>query len=355
MANPIVKQCFDMLVSDRTRLAHQPVGALVSLDKIYELLEGAIPPLKQQQVYVMSDRAEDKRYPGMAARVSKAICLMQFAQVQFGQTVLPRTAKNIAALLVQTVTEEPPALVVAGILDVLKKVQLVRESEDGWQLYEPNFEELRNAADGLERLKNDIGAVNPRNPGWHNDLIQIVKGLLVGALAWYTRPLRAFGGSVSRAINGIVGVLDPLVDLPIDVAVLQRRLAVAEKKNASLQEQIDQLREQVTGFPRSGAHENSRWRTDRSPGEERTTYVVGLFGTGRQYVGELMRQNIGDRARYVKDGIRLHSGPTPMIYSGHCTLKYVSRAQHLPATTSRILEAGDSGISRFDFHLSPSA
>ena len=36
----IVKQCFDMLVSDRTRLADQPVGVVVSIDKIYELLEG---------------------------------------------------------------------------------------------------------------------------------------------------------------------------------------------------------------------------------------------------------------------------------------------------------------------------
>jgi hypothetical protein len=155
-----------------------------------------------------------------------------------------------------------------------------------------------------------------------------------------------FGASVSRSIKEIVRVLDPLVDLPIDVAVLQRRLEVAEKKNASLQEQIDQLREQVTRFPRSEAHENSRWRTDR---DERTTYVVGLFGTGRQYIGELMRQNIGERARYFRDGIRLHSGPTPMIYSGHCTLKYVSRAQHLPATTSRILEAVAAGFADLIF------
>ena len=75
------------------------------------------------------------------------------------------------------------------------------------------------------------------------------------------------------------------------------------------------------------------------PASERTAYVVGLFGSGRQYVCGLVRQNLGERAQYFRDAIRLHVGPTPMIYSGHATLKYVSRAQHLPAVTSRVLDA----------------
>ena len=328
----LARQCFEMLVSDRTRLAHQPVGALVSIDRIYELLEGSIPPDKQHQVNVLGERGKDKRYPGLAARVAKAICLMQFAQ-----TNLPRTTKNIAALLVQTITEQPPVMAVAAILDGMKKAQLVREPEDGWRLYEFDFEELRKAADALETLKNDMGAVNPRPPGWHNELIQTVKRLQVGALAWYTRPLRAFGASAGRSIQEIVGVLDRLVDLPLDVAVLQKRLAAAEK-------QIDLLRQQAKGLPHEFPH-----YLDTSAVKERTTYIVGLFGTGRQYVGELMRQNIGERAKYFRDGIRLHSGPTPMIYTGHCTLKYVSRAQHLPATTSRILEAVRAGCADLIF------
>jgi len=58
----------------------------------------------------------------MAARVAKAICLMEFAK-----TDLPRTTKNIAALLVQHVAEAPPALAVAAILERLKEAQFVRE------------------------------------------------------------------------------------------------------------------------------------------------------------------------------------------------------------------------------------
>jgi hypothetical protein len=126
----IIKQSFEMLVSDRTRLADQPVGALVSIDKIYELVEGNTPSEKQKDILDICQRFDDdKDYPGMAARVAKAICLMEFAR-----TDLPRTTKNIAALLVQHVSEAPPTLAVAAVLDRLKQAQFVRETEDGWKL-----------------------------------------------------------------------------------------------------------------------------------------------------------------------------------------------------------------------------
>jgi hypothetical protein len=80
------------------------------------------------------------------------------------------------------------------------------------------------------------------------------------------------------------------------------------------------------------------WKV-HSPGNHRTTYIIGLFGTGRLYLNHLMQQHIGERAKYFRDTIRLHRGPTSMIYSGHATLKHVSRAQAVPAVTRRILEA----------------
>ena len=126
----IIKQSFEMLVSDRTRLAEQPVGALVSIDKIYELVEGNTPSEKQKDILDIRQRLDDDKHnPGMAARVAKAICLMEFAKSD-----LPRTTKNIAALLVQHVTEAPPVLAVEAILERLKEAQFVRETEDGWKL-----------------------------------------------------------------------------------------------------------------------------------------------------------------------------------------------------------------------------
>jgi len=84
-------------------------------------------------------------------------------------------------------------------------------------------------------------------------------------------------------------------------------------------------------------------------GNDRTAYVIGLFGTGRWYVMELMVHNIGPRAKYVKDEIRFHRGPTSMIYSGHSTLKYSSSLQHPPQITRLILDAVQSGFADLIF------
>jgi hypothetical protein len=90
------------------------------------------------------------------------------------------------------------------------------------------------------------------------------------------------------------------------------------------------------------------WRVHHL-GNDRTAYVIGLFGTGRGYINELMLKNLGKRAKYFRETIRFHPGPTSMIYSGHATIKYVSRDQELPAVTSRILEAVRSGFADLIF------
>jgi hypothetical protein len=90
------------------------------------------------------------------------------------------------------------------------------------------------------------------------------------------------------------------------------------------------------------------WKV-RKPGNNRTAYIIGLFGTGRGYINELMRHNIGKRAKYFRDEIRFHPGPTSMIFSGHATIRHVSRAQALPVVTSRIFEAVRSGFADLIF------
>jgi hypothetical protein len=90
------------------------------------------------------------------------------------------------------------------------------------------------------------------------------------------------------------------------------------------------------------------WRVPHL-GNDRTAYVIGLFGSGRFYVNGVMEQNIGERAKYIRDRIRLHPGPTSMIYSGHATSRHVSRDQALPAVTSCIFEAVRSGFADLIF------
>jgi hypothetical protein len=107
----------------------------------------------------------------------------------------------------------------------------------------------------------------------------------------------------------------------------------------------DGWRELRTTRRRLRSHlEDRGWKVPRI-GNDRTAYVIGLFGSGRWYINELMLQNIGKRARYFRDTIRLQPGPTSMIYSGHATMKYPSRDQALPEVTRGIVEAVRSGIA----------
>jgi hypothetical protein len=348
----IVKQAFEMLVSDRTRLAGRPVGVLVSIDKIYDLIEENIPPRRRQDISGLRRRFDDdKDYPGMAARVAKAICLMEFARGD-----LPRTTKNIAALLVQRVTEAPHILAVAAILHHLRQARFIHWTEDGWKLFDSY--DLRRAAAGLDGLNNAVGVVNPRLPGWHNDLAQRFKKSLARALSWYTRPLQAFNASVSRSLAEVVwsfehlstNRVDPgdlsaavsaLDSLSMDMVALEGRLALSEKRNAILAEALAGV--QKSANPKAV---DRGIVTDRG---KRTAYIIGLFGTGRRYINDLILENIGERAKYFRDTIRLHPGPTPMIYSGHATMRHVSRAQELPAVMRNISEAVRSGYANLTF------
>ena len=93
---------------------------------------------------------------------------------------------------------------------------------------------------------------------------------------------------------------------------------------------------------------SGHWKVPRL-GNDRTAYVVGLYGSGRWYFRGLMLQNFGQRASYIRETIRFHPRPTSMIYTGHVTMKYASRGQRLPAVTSRILGAVKSGFADLIF------
>ena len=46
----IIKQAYEMLVSDRTAMASKPIGTLVTLDKVYELVEGNLSSEKRTDI-----------------------------------------------------------------------------------------------------------------------------------------------------------------------------------------------------------------------------------------------------------------------------------------------------------------
>jgi hypothetical protein len=93
----------------------------------------------------------------------------------------------------------------------------------------------------------------------------------------------------------------------------------------------------------------TEWYWKLHPGSDRTVYLIGLFGSGRQYITELMLDHIGERVKYLHQKILFHAGPTSMIYSGHATIKYICNGQASPAVTSRILEAVRLGFADLIF------
>jgi len=150
----IIKQAYEMLVSDRTDLASKPVGTLVTLDKIFELVEGNLSSEKQKDISDISELfRDDPDDQGMSARVAKAIALLEFVRD------VPRTEVNIAACLVDAVGQPAPRAEVEQAIRRLEAGKFLRNTEDGWKLQtaqEKKWETERRAFEPRPKDRNEI-------------------------------------------------------------------------------------------------------------------------------------------------------------------------------------------------------
>ena len=243
-----------------------------------------------------------------------------------------------------------------------------------------DFEELRRALAIVENRRKAVGVVNPRSPGWRNNLLQFAKKAFARSLDWYTRPLQEFNASVTQSLTEIYSALEHLstsmvaleekllpqqqdfnVSVNRTLAEVYSALEHLSSNLVALDEKLarqhgELLHEQVSAlvslenqreFPVNAAEATSEesetpdslYHFEVRRGTDRTAYILGLFGTGRLYLNELILQNIGVRAKYFRDRLQLYPGPTSMICSGHVTMKYVSAGQSVPAIMGRISEA----------------
>ena len=123
----IIKQAQQMLVHPRTNLADRPVGTLVTLDAVYELLyEGNLLPSE----ITREVDSVPKHIPGdpVAHRVAKAIALLEVVKN------LPLTPQNIAVALHPHVEADSLIEEVSSALKALESAQFVRESGEGYKL-----------------------------------------------------------------------------------------------------------------------------------------------------------------------------------------------------------------------------
>ncbi|NLF02163.1 MAG: BREX system P-loop protein BrxC [Anaerolineales bacterium] len=146
----IIKQTYEMLVSPRTELADQPVGTLVTLDRIYDLVENNLSSEKQRDISDIATRWPADPWP---ARTAKAIALLEPVRD------LPRSPENLAALLYDRVDGSSCEPQVRQALDLLEQHQFIRQSEQGWKLQtaqEKSWTTERNAKTPSPRERNEI-------------------------------------------------------------------------------------------------------------------------------------------------------------------------------------------------------
>ena len=150
----IIKQTYEMLVSERTSLARKPIGTLVTLDKIFELVEGNLSSEKQKDISDITEQFRtDPQDIGMASRVAKTIALLEFVRD------VPRTEANIAACLVDAVGEPAPRAEVELAIQKLQAGKFVRNTEEGWKLQtaqEKNWETERRGFAARPKERNEI-------------------------------------------------------------------------------------------------------------------------------------------------------------------------------------------------------
>ncbi len=121
----IIKQAQQMLVNPKVKLAEKEVGSLVTLDKVYNLIEGSLSSEKQKDIYsIIKNFADD----AMVISVAKTICLLEYVRD------LPRTVNNISAVLYPEVGDDFNKSDVESAIKKLENAQLIKFSDQGYKL-----------------------------------------------------------------------------------------------------------------------------------------------------------------------------------------------------------------------------
>jgi hypothetical protein len=140
----IIKLAQQLLIHPAVNLSEQPVGSLVRLDQVYDLVEGNIGSEVRGKINAIAMAVD---HP-LAQSVAKAICLLQYVQS------IHRTPENIAAALHPTISADSRLAEVSEALRLLEAAHQIRRGDDGYRIPTP-------AEDDWERSRNGI---NPK-PG----------------------------------------------------------------------------------------------------------------------------------------------------------------------------------------------
>jgi hypothetical protein len=151
----MIKQAHSMLTGDRTHVARDPIGRLVSLDLVYDLVEGNLPSERRKDLTDVAERlGPQPGDDGWSERTAKALALLEFVRN------LPRTPANVASVLLSQVGDNAPVQEVAAALQRLEAAQFVTQDPDGFKLLtreEKSWEQKRRElAHPKARERKDI-------------------------------------------------------------------------------------------------------------------------------------------------------------------------------------------------------
>jgi hypothetical protein len=322
----IIKQAYEMLVSDRTKLAEAPVGELVTLDRIFDLVEGNLPSERQKDIHEVTQLWPDDPWP---SRVAKAITLLEYVRT------LPRTEKNISAVLYRSLDAGSPLEDVQRSIELLEDKQFIRWTEDGWKLQtaqEKNWIVERSGLNPTPKERNDI---------WEDSLRSIFED---PGLSRYTHRGRAFRIDVAwqgRTVAGGKGQIP--VELNVAESPDRFQDMAKEIRNQSREEEntvfwvmsaTDAIDDQVAELYRSqrmvAKYDQLRAQGKISPVESATLssekltalrikehlkgLIVQAFREGRGYFRGVERagSDMGKTAAEILKGMLDHA--VPMLY-----------------------------------------
>jgi hypothetical protein len=135
----IIKLAQQLLIHPDVNLAAQPIGELVRIDQVYDLVSSNIPSELRGKIEAIPTQVG---HP-LAQPVAKAICLLQYVQS------VHRTPENLAAALQPSITGNSRLQEVKAALDALEQALMVRRGDDGYRIPSPaedDWEELRSSS-----------------------------------------------------------------------------------------------------------------------------------------------------------------------------------------------------------------
>ena len=146
----IIKLAQQLLINPAVNLADEPVGQLVRIDQIYDLVETNIDSELRGKI---TEIAKHVSHP-LAAPVCKAVCLLQFVKS------VHRTAENIAAALHSSIDGDSQLPAVKEALEALLKAHKIRLGDDGYRIPSPAEDDWETQRAKIDPRAGDIHRIH---------------------------------------------------------------------------------------------------------------------------------------------------------------------------------------------------